>query len=449
LTALRLSPRQVFPAPGTLGLSGLWTALGRLPDAFKKETSLWFPAFQPVLIKPLRLSEGMFAHLKKQDILLHHPYESFDGYVQFIRTACADPNVTSVQQTFYRTDALSPILEALKKAASSKRVRVVIELRARFDEMNNLRLAEDLRRAGVEVAFGLPRLKVHAKVALVTRQENGTEQLYTHLSTGNYNAVTARAYEDLALLTSNPEIGNDAQHFFDSVCHGEVPSGFKSLVPAPARLHRLLLQLIETETEAAHDGKPAYVFAKVNGLVDPRIVESLYQASQAGVQVDLVVRGACSLIPGVPGLSDNIRVVSLVDRFLEHSRIYYFAQANRMYLSSADWMPRNFFSRLELAFPVLDPQLFDTIRLKIIPAYLADTVKGRELTSQGTWRRRSSADTANPRFQKAEIPTFAHPFQAQTYFQDLTKPLFGHLKGTVIVKSDIVNATNGTWDAEK
>ncbi len=400
VAALRLSPRQVHPAPGSLFLSGLWSALGRLPERLRQNSDLALPPPKPFLLSSLAAPGRIFDELRNRDILLHHPYESFEGYVNFIRAAAADPRVTSIQQTVYRMDALSPVVEALKAAArAGKSVRVVIELRARFDEMNNLRLAEELRREKVTVAFGLNRLKVHAKIALVVRREANGDRLYTHLSTGNYNAATARAYEDLAVLSARPELGEDARLFFDAVHRGETPTGFKTLVPAPARLHRLLLQLIENETAAARAGRPAALFAKVNALVDEGLIESLYRASQAGVKIDLMVRGACSLIPGVKGLSDNIRVRSIVDRFLEHSRIYYFGHADRLYLSSADWMPRNFFSRLEIAFPVLDDRLRRFLREVVIPTYLADTVKARELTPQGTWRKRP----AGPNGVRAQI----------------------------------------------
>jgi polyphosphate kinase len=418
VSALRLSPRQVHAAPGSLHLSGLWSALGRLSTHLKSESGLSVAPFQPFLMDSFVNRDSIFEELQKRDILLHHPYESFEGYVNFIRAAATDAAVTSIQQTVYRMDALSPVIHSLKSAAAAgKRVRVVIELRARFDEMNNLRLADELRKAGVEVAFGFGRLKVHAKVALVSRREKGGERLYTHLSTGNYNAATARAYEDLAILTSRPEYGEDAQLFFDALCRGQVPTGFKTVVPAPARLHRLLVQSIEAETAAAHAGRSAALFAKVNALVDEGIIESLYRASRAGVKVDLMVRGACSLIPGVKGLSENIRVLSIVDRFLEHSRIFYFSASDRMYLSSADWMPRNFFSRLEIAFPILDDRIRRFIRDVVIPIYQADTVKARELTPQGLWRKRSPTSV---RPLPATMKLLS-PVQAQACFEELAK----------------------------
>lgn len=431
LSALRLSPRQVHPAPGSLYLSGLWSALGRLPDQITSAPGLALAPIRPFLMASLGKPSLIFDELLKRDILLHHPYESFEGYVNFIRAAAKDPAVTSIQQTVYRMDALSPVIEELKSAAKTKkRVRVIIELRARFDEMNNLRLAEDLRKSGVEVAFGFGQLKVHAKVALVTRQEKDGERLYTHLSTGNYNAATARAYEDLAILTARPTFGEDARLFFDAVCRGQVPTGFKTIVPAPARLHRLLLQLIEAETAAAQAGRPASLFAKVNALVDEGIIESLYRASQAGVRVNLMVRGACSLIPGVKGLSDNIRVLSIVDRFLEHSRIFYFGDSNRMYLSSADWMPRNFFSRLEVAFPILDDRLQHFIRDVVIPIYLSDTVKARELTPQGTWRKRATS-VSHSIPDSLRLPA---PVRAQSCFEDLARRAY---RGTPLCRETL------------
>lgn len=393
--ALKLSPQQVFRMPITNGLHRLWSVVGELPEKTASGQPLSLPPIRNSLPADLLSNlPSIFEHLKKRDFLLHHPYDSFDAYVEFVRVACADPDVTMIQQTVYRMDALSPVIEALKAAAATKRVRVVIELRARFDELNNLRLSDELRKAGVEVAFGFGKLKLHAKVALVTRKENGVERLYTHLSTGNYNAHTSRLYTDLAILTANEDIGADAAHFFASVCKGEVPSQFRKLVHAPTKLHRRILQLIDSEIATAKSGQPARIIAKINTLVDDTVIEKLYSASQAGVKIDLIVRGACSLIPGLRGLSENIRVVSIVDRFLEHSRIYYFESSRAMYLSSADWMQRNFFSRLELAYPIYDDALYAFIERVLLPTYLSDNAKGRELQSDGSWKRRSPDDDA-------------------------------------------------------
>lgn len=398
--ALKLLPEQILPASGSLYLHGLWTLVNKAQPELSDISELTYPPLQSKIPPTFHDPKKIFEKLSHQDCLLHHPYDSFDSYVAWIKAACEDPLVESIQQTVYRMDALSPVSSLLKEVAKTKKVRIVIELRARFDELNNLRLADELQKAGVDVAFGFGSLKVHAKVALVSRRENGELKLYSHLSTGNYNANTARQYTDLAILTANPEIGADAQHFFDQLFQGTIPGNFKQLVTAPNKLARRLVSLIQAEAEAAKQGKKARIFAKVNALVDPQIIEHLYEASRSGVRVDLVVRGACALIPGVKGLSENIRVVSIVDRFLEHSRIYYFENSKKMYLSSADWMPRNFFSRLEIAFPVLDPTIYEYLEQIVIPAYLSDTVKARELTHQGTWKKRTpKADGPNIRSQ--------------------------------------------------
>ncbi len=420
LAALKCSPAQIIPAPGTLCLHGLWSAVNQALPKASENPALGHPPLYSGIQKPFRETSKIFERLAHEDLLLHHPYDSFDAYVGWIRAACADPDVALIEQTVYRMDALSPVIEELKGAAArGKKVRVVIELRARFDELNNLRLADELRKAGVEVAFGFGKLKMHAKIALVSRREGDGLRLYTHLSTGNYNAATARQYTDLAILTANPEIGADARVFFDAVWKGEVPHAFQQLVSAPARLHRRLLNLIHAETEAAKQGRKARIIAKVNALVDDAVVDQLYAASRAGVQVDLIVRGACSLVPGLKGLSENIRVVSIVDRFLEHSRVYYFQDSRSMYLSSADWMPRNFFSRLELAFPVMDPHLYQYLEQIVLPLYLSDTVKGRELTPLGTWKKRTASGARG-----AQTPVLARlikgkPVRSQFVLEEL------------------------------
>ncbi|MBI3542964.1 MAG: polyphosphate kinase 1 [Deltaproteobacteria bacterium] len=407
--ALKLNPQQIFEAPATVGLHRLWSVLNEVPEEISSKPGLTHAKFTPLVPALISAAPNIFELLQKSDVLLHHPYDSFDSYVQFIRAAAQDTAVTSIQQTVYRMDALSPVIDLLKQAAQTgKAVRVLIELRARFDELNNLRLTDELRKAGIEVYFGFGKLKLHAKIALITRLENGVERYYTHLSTGNYHAVTARLYTDLAILSANQDIGEDARHFFEAVRKSEIPSSFKRLVPAPMKLHRRIIQLIDAEIAAAKDGKPARIFGKVNSLVDEEVIERLYGASQSGVKIDLVVRGACSLVPGVRGLSENIRVISIIDRFLEHSRIYYFESSKALYLSSADWMPRNFFSRLELAYPVLDDAIYRYLVSVVIPTYLADTVKSHELTSDGTW------ETPHP-------VEGAKPIRSQFYLEELTR----------------------------
>lgn len=405
---LKLDENNFFEVKSTLYLHGLWNVVNHTPEEHFKAKDIKYPPLQTVIPEPFDGKSDLFGKLQQRDYLLHHPYDSFDAFVELMRQSALDPNVIQIEQTIYRMDALSPVINILKEAAKTKRVRVLIELRARFDELNNLRLTDELEKAGVEVGFGFGKLKLHAKVALITRKENGTEKLYTHLSTGNYNAATARQYTDLAIITANPEIGADARHFFDSLFKGQIPTSFKQLLIAPTRLSRRLRSDIQAEADAARSGKKARIVAKMNALVDEGIIESLYQASQAGVQVDLIVRGACSLIPGVKGLSENIRVVSIVDRFLEHSRIYYFEHSKKMFLSSADWMPRNFFSRLEIAFPVLDPRLYRYLKNVVLPAYLTDTAKARELTSRKSWINRSDL-----------APHTTQRIRSQVFFREL------------------------------
>lgn len=396
MRTLKLKSQQLFPSAGSLLLHGLWKVVKETPPELADRPEVNYPVLKSRVPKPLREGKNAFDLLRQRDYLLHHPYDSFETFADWMSVACEDKDVTCIEQTIYRTDAGSRMVEILKAAAKRKRVRVYIELRARFDELNNLSLADELKRAGCEVGFGLGDLKLHAKITLITRKEGETEVLYTHLSTGNYNASTARAYTDLAILTSNPEIGKDARHFFDSVHQRLTPKKFGVLVTAPSALHLRLLDHIFLETEAARAGKKARIVAKVNALVDHTVVEALYNASKAGVKVELIVRGACALIPGIAGLSKNIKVISVVDRFLEHSRMYYFEHQKRIYLSSADWMPRNFFSRLEIAFPVLDPRIFAFLRDTIIPLYLTDNVRAMELTPQGTWKRRVKAFGTDP-----------------------------------------------------
>lgn len=417
---LKLDLRQCFQAPGTLCLHGLFGFVASVPDKMGRRPGFQNPHLRATLPGPFeeQRREKLFDTLGDIDFLLHHPYDSFDSFIAWLRAACEDPSVTMIEQTIYRTDSDMRIVDLLKSAAcAKKKVRVMLELRARFDESNNLRVAEELAKAGVEVKFGFGALKLHAKVTLVTRKVGEKTIRYTHLSTGNYNAKTARTYTDISVITTNEEIGEDARHFFDSVYKKEVPTQFKQLVTAPTKLHQKMRTLIKAETEAAKNSRPARIVAKVNALVDEKIIEDLYAASQAGVQVELIVRGACSLIPGIKGLSDNIRVISIVDRFLEHSRIYWFQDSNAMYLSSADWMPRNFFNRLEIAFPVLDPRLYKFVAEVILPGYLRDNVRAHRLTPRGVW---------------AKVPSTAPLHRAQWHFEELAishyknTPLFDH-----------------------
>ncbi|MCO5143806.1 MAG: polyphosphate kinase 1 [Oligoflexia bacterium] len=388
-TYLKILPNQCFRTPGTFCLGGLFPIAQDLSEIFAKDPSYCNPPLQTVVPTPFRAKNivTIFDSLAKFDFILHQPYDSFLSYIAWLKQAAEDPKVISIEQTIYRTDSVSKIVEILKEAAKTKKVTVTLELRARFDEWNNLKIADELTKAGVTVKFGFGNLKLHAKVTLITRLENNKKILYTHLSTGNYNSKTSRLYTDFSLFTANSEIGEDAKHFFDSVYRKHIPSSFKKLLIAPTKLHSKLRALVKDETDAATKGETARIFAKVNSLVDQKLIEDLYRASQAGVKIDLVVRGACSLVPGVSGLSENIRVISIVDRLLEHSRIYYFAHSKSLYLSSADWMPRNFFSRLEIAFPVLDNAIFNYVESVVIPGYLKDNSKAKYLDKNGLWKK--------------------------------------------------------------
>lgn len=388
--ALKLEKRQVFKHEPTLCMHGLLSRIAKLPESILSQPGNNNTPLVSLIPKPAQNIKGIFNTLKNADIVLHHPYDSYEAFENWLVESCYDENVVSIEQTIYRTDASSRIIQAFKDNARKKKIIVVFELRARFDEWNNLSLAEELKASGVKVAFGFGKLKLHAKITLVSRKEHNQLVRYTHLSTGNYNSKTARLYTDIAILTCQNEIGNDARHFFDSITKGEIPTSFQKLVVAPALLHQKIRSLIKDEIQAAQNNKPAYILAKVNSLVDDKVIEDLYKASKAGVKIDLIVRSACSLIPGVKGLSENIRVFSIVDRFLEHSRIYYFKSQEAMYLSSADWMPRNFFSRLEIAFPVLDQKILRHFSDIVLPAYLEDNIKSQRLTPKGVWVKNKS-----------------------------------------------------------
>jgi polyphosphate kinase len=420
----KINTNQIQASPLTLCVGSVWNVLSLLFEQFRDKPALMYPHQFPCIPDELNLKTtpigDVFQKLQSKDVLLHHPYDSFEGFVNFIRAAAEDPLVEEIYQTVYRMDTVSPVVDILCSAASNKsnpkKVSVIIELRARFDELNNLELAERLRSSGVHVGFGFGKLKVHAKIALVVRKGSGTSgkvDYFTHLSTGNYNSQTAKVYEDFGIITSNQTLGIDAYNFFKSVVASEIPKSFKSLVGAPTQLHKKLLSLIETETAASLRGEKGRIMAKVNALVDHGVIAKLYEASKAGVKIDLIVRGACSLIPGVKGLSDNIRVISIVDRYLEHSRIYYFGHSRKLYLSSADWMPRNFFSRLELAFPIEDQELFGFIESVVLPAYMVDTVRARELTPQGTWKKRTTATLSTE--QKKKLASLMDQVEGKNY----------------------------------
>lgn len=320
---------------------------------------LSFPPFSPSQ-PPALAKKDLFDVIAAGDVLLHHPYESFHPVMDFLRSAARDPQVVSIKQTIYRTGADSVLMESLVEAArAGKEVTVVLELMARFDEETNINWAAKLEEVGAHVVYGIVGHKTHAKLALVLRREHHGLQRYAHLGTGNYHPRTARLYEDFGLFTADPEICGDVHEVFRRLTGLGTAGSLKALLQAPFRLHGTILQAIQRETEAALAGRKARIIAKMNALLEERIIEALYEASQAGVQIDLIVRGVCALRPGIPGLSENIRVTSVLGRFLEHSRIYYFWADGRelLWLASADWMERNFFRRVEVAFPLKDTML--------------------------------------------------------------------------------------------
>ena len=348
------------------------------------------PPFQAQVGAALAGKPDLFAAIRERDVLLHHPYESFSSVVEFLEAAATDHDTLAIKMTLYRTGGDPRIVGALMDAVKNgKQVTAVVELRARFDEANNIEWARKLEENGVHVVYGLVGYKIHAKVALVVRREGEKIRRYVHLGTGNYNPTTARLYTDLSLFTCRTEFGEDATNLFNlltGICRFP---GMRKLVVAPFDLHKKLLDLIAREAGHARRGLPAQIIAKFNSLVEPQLIEALYAASQAGVKVDLIVRGICCLRPGVAGLSENITVRSIVDRFLEHSRVYYFENACQpeVFIGSADWMPRNLFRRIEVVFPVEDGVLCDRVYREILRVSLADNTKARFLGADGIYRR--------------------------------------------------------------
>jgi len=382
-----LDEDQVFRDDGLVNLSRLMFFYG---DVQRPE--LKFPPFTPKTLKLSRKSANIFDELRQHDVLLHHPYDSYDPVVDFIQQGAEDDAVVSMKQTLYRTSHDSPVFSAMIEAAATKEATLVVELMARFDEASNIRWARSMEDAGVQVFHGVVGLKTHCKLAmLVRRDEDGVTRRYCHLGTGNYNPVTARFYTDLSLLTSDAQITERVHMVFNYLtAHAEIDD-YRPLLVAPLTMAESFLGLIRREQEHAQAGRPAHIVAKMNALLEPSVIEALYQASQAGVEIDLIIRGLSILRPGVKGLSERIRVRSIVGRFLEHSRIFHFANGGdtEIYLGSADWMPRNLFERCEVVFPVRDPAALARIHEEILPAYLADTVKARLQQSDGSYLRAS------------------------------------------------------------
>lgn len=390
-----LAVGDVYRCNGPVNLNRLMA----LPELVERP-ELKYPPFVPHLpaglLAPMAgvAEEGVpqgfgdiFAAIAKHDILMHHPFESFQPVVEFVRQAARDPNVLSIRQTLYRTGANSDIVDALVEAAAQgKEVLVVIELRARFDEEANIELATLLQDSGAQVVYGVVGYKTHAKMTMVIRREGRSLKRYLHLGTGNYHSTTAKLYTDYGLLTDDPGLGDDVQKLFQQLTAMGRAGRLKKMLQAPFTLHRSLVEFVDAETAAAQAGKPARVYAKMNSLIEPEIIKALYRASMAGVEVRLIVRGICALKPGVPGVSDNIQVRSIVGRFLEHTRVYYFENRG-LYLSSADWMDRNFFSRIESCFPVETPELVERVLKESFENYLKDDEQAWSLQSDASYRR--------------------------------------------------------------
>jgi len=402
LRAINLPKECVFRVNGPINLlrvMGFYDMVDR-PD-------LKFPPFLPSTPAALSENSNIFEAISREDFLLHHPFDSFSPVVDFLRQAGEDPRVYAIKQTLYRTSGDSPIIEALMEASNNgKQVTALIELKARFDEANNIHWARQLEDAGVHVVYGLVGLKTHCKTCLVIRREpDNTLRRFVHMGTGNYNPKTARLYTDYSYFTAKPHITEEVADLFNSLTGFARSPSFKHLLVAPFNLHTSIQKFIRQETANARAGKPAKIIAKVNSLIDQETIESLYEASQAGVQIDLIVRGICGLIPGVKGLSENIRVRSILGRYLEHSRIFYFqnhGRKARIYIGSADWMPRNFFRRIEAVFPIEEAghrkQILDTLR-----TYLKDNLQAKQLRPSGT-------------YTKAALPRKGTPFSAQALF---------------------------------
>ncbi len=384
-TVFELDRWQIFPVNGPVNLSRLFN----IYDAAARPDL----KYRPYVPRELRLtakSRDLFEEIRRHDILLHHPYDSYDAVLSFIQSAAEDERVLSIKQTLYRTGEHSQVVQALMAAAAHKEVTAVVELKARFDEAPNIRWARDLEDAGVQVFHGLVGLKTHCKLCLLVRRDpDGVTRQYAHLGTGNYNATTARIYTDLSLMTADPEITSAVHDVFSFLtAYAEHPS-YGPLLVAPLDLAEKCLSLIEREAEHARMGRPARIISKMNALLDKNIVQALYRASQAGVDIELLVRGMCALRPGIRGLSDRIRVRSIVGRFLEHSRIFYFENGSEpeVYIGSADWMHRNLHERVEVLFPLKNPLLRDRVVHEILAAYLADNIKVRFLQKDGSYLR--------------------------------------------------------------
>jgi polyphosphate kinase len=394
---------EVYHLSGMLDVTALWEIIN-----INGKDELRAPAFRPRQPVGLRPKVDLFTEIADHDVLLHHPFDSFDPVVEFIQEAALDTQVLAIKQTLYRTSGDSPIVRSLIQAAENgKHVTALVELKARFDEANNIIWARQMERSGVHVVYGFMDLKTHSKLAMVVRQEGKKVRRYVHLSTGNYNPTTARLYTDMGLFSSNKTLADDVSALFNFLTGYSQGHEWKKLIIAPEKLHRRTIELIDEQADRARQGKKSRIFAKLNSIVDRETIEALYRASQAGVPTDLLVRGICCLRPGLPGMSENIQVRSIVDRFLEHSRIFVFGEGSKqqVFLSSADWMPRNFERRVEVMFPVEDAELKRQIVEVIVPVYMADNTRSRLLRPDGTYERAAAWQGESPhRAQQDLLP---------------------------------------------
>ena len=439
VSTFELDESLVFRANGPVNLQRLFHLYEETarPD-------LKYPPFVPRQVHVGHDADSMFEAIRRQDVLMHHPFESYDGVVNFLQTAAHDPRVLSIKQTLYRTNSDSPVARALLEAADKKEVTVVVELKASFDEATNIRWARSFEDAGVQVFHGLVGLKTHAKLALIVRQDpDGKIRRYAHLGTGNYNPSTARYYTDLSLLTRNDAITSAVHDVFNYLTAYSEQPHYKPLLVAPRDMAKTCISLIDRETRHARRGRNARIIVKVNAIVDPPVIQALYRASQAGVEIDLIVRGQCTLVPGLRGISSKIRVRSIVGRFLEHSRIFYFENNGKpeVFLGSADWMPRNLYERVEVLFPLKDPQHCERVCTEILSSYLGDTRKARILSSDGTYSYPRAARNG-------------HGFSAQDHLMRLAAGTNDPQRSAVLPRSRVVytpkdvpaGATNGEGD---
>jgi len=397
---LEIDDEDVYQSEGLLGLSALMQLTGL------NRPELRDPPFVPRALVELPEGADLFDVVRARDLLLHHPYESFVPVLEFLRRAAEDPRVLAIKMTLYRAGSNAEAVKPLMRAAENgKQVAVSIEIKARFDEEKNILWARELERVGAHVFYGHVISKTHAKVALVVRQEDDGLRRYVHLSTGNYNAGTARLYSDIGLLTADPQIGEDVSELFNSLSGFSKQARYRKLAVAPTTLSDTLLAKIEAQAARARAGKPARIFAKMNALVEAPIIQALYRASMAGAPVDLCIRGVCCLRPGVPGVSENIRVFSIVGRFLEHERVFLFGppEQEEWFLSSADWMPRNLHRRVEALFPVEAPELRARIRHEVVEPALAPDNGAYDMDVQGDYRQRLPQDGAEPRLAQVEV----------------------------------------------